>query len=58
MPPDLVCAALQYSIQSKQISPMLLSVQGAHWLITETIGTDIALLLKQNIFDIEVLSTI
>ena len=27
---------------------MLLTAQGAHWFASETIGTDIAFLLKQN----------
>ena len=49
MPPDRVRAALQDSFLLDQIAPMLLTAPGAHWLASETIGTDIAFLLKQNL---------
>ena len=49
LPPVRVRAALQDSPLLGQIAPMLLTAQGAHWLASETIGTDIALLLKQNL---------
>ena len=29
---------------------MLLTAHGAHWFASETIGADIAFLLKQNLF--------
>ena len=50
LPPDRVRAALQGSPLLAQVAPMLLTAQGAHWLASETIGTDIAFLLKQNLF--------
>ena len=50
LPPDRVRAALQGSPLLDRIAPMLLIAQGAHWLASETIGTDIAFLLKQNLF--------
>ena len=49
LPPVRVRAALQDSPLLDQIAPMLLTAQGAHWLASETIGTDIAFLLKQNL---------
>ena len=49
LPPDRVRAALQDSPLLDRITPMLLTAQGAHWLASETIGTDIAFLLKQNL---------
>ncbi len=48
LPPDRVRAALQDSPLLDRIAPMLLTAQGAHWLASETIGADIAFLLKQN----------
>ena len=50
LPPDWVRAALQDSPLLDRIAPMLLTAPGAHWLASETIGTDIAFLLKQNLF--------
>ena len=50
MRPDRVRAVLQGSPLLQQISPMLLTAQGAHWLASENIGADIAFLLKQNLF--------
>ena len=49
LPPDEVRGALQDSPLLDRITPMLLTAQGAHWLASETIGTDIAFLLKQNL---------
>ena len=49
LPPVRVRAGLQDSPLLDQIAPMLLTAQGAHWLASETIGTDIAFLLKQNL---------
>ena len=49
LPPARVRAALQGSPLLKQISPMLLTADGAHWLASEAIGADIAFLLKQNL---------
>ena len=49
LPPERVRAALQHSPLLDQIAPMLLIAQGAHWLAAETIGIDIAFLLKQNL---------
>ena len=49
LPPDRVRAALQDSPLLGRIAPMLLTAQGAHWLASETIGTDIDFLLKQNL---------
>ena len=49
LPPDRVRAALQHSPLLAQIAPMLLTAEGAHWLASETIGIDIAFLLKQNL---------
>ena len=48
LPPDRIRAALHGSPLLKQISPMLLTAHGAHWLASEAIGADIAFLLKQN----------
>ena len=48
LPPDKVRAALQNSPLMDKIAPMLLTAQGAHWLASESIGSDIAFLLKQN----------
>ena len=50
LPPDRVRAALQDSPLLDRVAPMLLTAPGAHWLASETIGTDIAFLLKQNLF--------
>ena len=50
LPPEKVSAALQGSPLLDRITPMLLVAEGAHWLASETIGTDIAFLLKQNLF--------
>ena len=49
LPPDRVRAALQHSPLLAQIAPMLLTAEGAHWLASETIGMDIAFLLKQSL---------
>ena len=49
LPPVRVRAALQDSPLLDRIAPMLLTAQGAHWLASGTIGTDIAFLLKQNL---------
>ena len=49
LPPDGVRVALQDSPLLDRIAPMLLTAQGAHWLASETIGADIAFLLKQNL---------
>lgn len=49
LPPDRVRAALQDSRLLDQVAPMLLTAQGAHWLASETMGTDIAFLLRQNL---------
>ena len=49
LPPQSVRAHLQGSPLLHQIAPMLLTAQGAHWLATEAIGTDIVFLLKQNL---------
>ena len=49
LPPVRVRAALQDSPLLDRIAPMLLTAQGAHWLASETIGTNIAFLLKQNL---------
>ena len=51
LPPVRVRAALQDSPLLDRIAPMLLTAQGAHWLASGTIGTDIAFLLKQNLSD-------
>lgn len=48
LPPDRVRPALQGSRLLAQVAPMLLNAEGAHWLASESIGTDIAFLLKQN----------
>ena len=50
LPPGRVRAALQDSPLLDQIAPMLLTARGAHWLASDTIGTDVAFLLKQNLF--------
>ena len=50
LPPDRVRAVLQGSPLLDKIAPMLLTAQGAHWLASEIIGTDMAFLLKQNLF--------
>ena len=50
LPPVRVRAALQDSPLLDQIAPMLLTAQGAHWLASDTIGTDISFLLKQDLF--------
>ena len=50
LPTEKVRAALQGSPLLDRITPMLLVAEGAHWLASETIGTDIAFLLKQNHF--------
>ena len=49
LPPNRVRAALGESPLLNQISPMLLTAQGAHWLAYETAGTDIAFVLKQDL---------
>ena len=49
LPPGGVRAALRGSPLLDQITPMLLNAQGAHWLASETVGADIAFLLKQNL---------
>jgi len=49
LPPDRVRTALQDSPLLDRIAPMLLTAQGAHWIASETIGADIAFLLKQNL---------
>ena len=49
LPPVRVRVALQDSPLLDRIAPMLLTAQGAHWLASGTIGTDIAFLLKQNL---------
>ena len=49
LPPDQVRAALQGSPLLGRVSPMLLTAKGSHWLASESIGTDIAFLLKQNL---------
>ena len=49
LPPNRVLTALQGSPLLDQITPMLLIAPGAHWLASETIGTNIAFLLKQNL---------
>ena len=49
LPPNRVRTALKGSPLLDQITPMLLTAPGAHWLASETIGTDIAFLLKQNL---------
>ena len=49
LPPNRVRAALQGSPLFDQVAPMLLNAEGAHWLASESIGTDIAFLLKQNL---------
>ena len=48
--PVRVRAALQDSPLLDRIAPILLTAKGAHWLASETTGTDIAFLLKQNLF--------
>ena len=47
--PDRVRMVLQDSPLLDRVAPMLLTADGAHWLASETIGTDIAFLLKQNL---------
>ena len=49
LPPYRVRAALQGSPLLAQVAPMLLNAEGAHWLAFESIGADIAFLLKQNL---------
>ena len=49
LPPDSVRAGLHDSPLLNQISPMLLTSRGAHWLASETASTDIAFVLKQNL---------
>ena len=49
LPPDRVREALHDSPLLDRIAPMLLTAHGAHWLASETIGTNIAFLLKQNL---------
>ena len=49
LPLDRVRAALQDSPLLAQVAPMLLNAEGAHWLASGSIGTDIAFLLKQNL---------
>lgn len=49
LPPDMVRAALRGSPLLGQIAPMLLIAHGAHWLASESIDSDIAFLLKQNL---------
>ena len=49
LPPDRVRAALVDSPLLDRVGPMLLTAQGAHWLATETIGTDISFLMKQDL---------
>ena len=48
LPPDRVRAALRDSSLLDRIAPMLLNAPGAHWLASETVGSDIAFLLKQT----------
>ena len=50
LPPDRVRAALHDSPLLFRVTPMLLTAEGANWLASESIGTDIAFLLKQNLF--------
>lgn len=50
LPADRVRAALLDSPLLERIAPMLLTAKGAHWLASEAIGTDIAFLLKQNLY--------
>ena len=49
LPPERVRTVLQGSPLLDKIAPMLLTAQGAHWLASEIIGTDIAFLLKQDL---------
>ena len=50
LPPDRVRVALQHSPLLEQLAPMLLIAKGAHWLASETTGSDITFLLKQNLY--------
>ena len=50
LPPDRVRAALHDSPLLFRVTPMLLTAEGANWLASESIGTDIAFLLKQSLF--------
>ena len=50
LPPDRVRAALRDSPLLDRVSPMLLTAEGARWLASESVATDIAFLLKQNLF--------
>ena len=49
LPPKRVRTYLQHSPLLDRIAPMLLTAQGANWLASEAIATDIAFLLKQNL---------
>ena len=49
LPPNQVRAALKGSPLLDQIAPMLLTAQGANWLASRDMGTDIDFLLKQNL---------
>ena len=50
LPPDQTRAALQHSPLLERVTPMLLTARGAHWLSSEAISTDIAFLLKQDLY--------
>lgn len=50
LPPDRVLAALHDSPLLDRIVPMLLIAPGAHWLASESAGSDISFLLKQDLF--------
>ncbi len=47
--PDRVNAALQHSPLLDRVALVLLNAQGANWLASETVRSDIAFLLKQNL---------
>lgn len=49
MRPDMVQARLNGTALLDQLAPMLLIADGANWLSTEDVTTDIAFLLKQNL---------
>ncbi|MEM7503801.1 MAG: hypothetical protein AAF417_17245 [Pseudomonadota bacterium] len=49
LPPSLVRNHLQDTELLRQLEPMFLQAEGAHWLSSEAIATDIAFLTKQNI---------
>ena len=48
MPPDLVRAQLEGTALLTRLQPMLLVAQGANWLATEEVATDLTFLLKQD----------